>query len=362
MPGDIKKIKFFIRINGVPCHTLDDLQQNFYLQDVMALHCQGILQRWLIALGHKEEAAALPETDAVEDKVATGQKLAEILCPNFDKNSLRAALDALQFEIFAAQQIEMVKQGEKKRSEFVELYHASFEELLCLASERRDDFEFLCQTAICLVEDYWNLVEENIEKFSTRLFSDAPCLFFPLLALGKFSGDGYGEKIREDLSQHVERKLSSGDSGTWYESICAVSDKAAEETLESGSRLVDPLNDTRTGLMNVLRIYQKKYADDDQGTYEIKPGNHFFHRVEKQIDSWDDVVQDSSVKTMVIHLDMSAHVRPVGTREDYTHIDIKKFKVFSGLEYKSTSSSPLMIYIELPECLAKVIPIYALPE
>lgn len=361
MPGDIKKIKFFIRINGVPCHTLNDLQQNFYLQDVMDLHYQDILRRWLTALEHKEEAAALPAVGVVENKVSMGQKLVEILCPNFDKNSLRAALDALQFDMNAEQQIAIVKQGQKQRAEFVELYHASFDELLCLASERRDDFEFLCLTAICLVEDYWNLVEENMEKFSNRLFSDAPCLFFPLLALGKFYDDEHGRKVRRKLFNHIEHEILSSSCDSWYECICAGTIKTDEETLEAEELLEveDSRRSTRIRLLKFLSRYQKKGMNDDLGIYEIKPGNLFFHRVEKQIDSWDDVVQDRSIKTMVIYADTFAHVRPVRSREDYTHSDIENFNVFDGLEYKSTNPSPLMIYIELPTCLAKKISMYA---
>lgn len=361
MPGDIKKIKFFIRINGVPCHTLDDLQQNFYLQDVMDLHYQDILRRWLTALELKKEAAALPAVDAVENKVAMGQKLVEILCPNFDKNSLRAALDTLQFDMNAEQQIAIVKQGQKMRTEFVETYHASFEELLCLASERRDDFEFLCLTAICLVEDYWFLVEENIEKFSNRLFSDVPCLFFPLLALGKFYGDEHGNNVRKKLFNRIEHEMFSPSSDSWYECICAVTVKTAEETLNAEGLLEveESLKNSRIKLLKSLNRYQEKGMNGDQGIYENKPGNIFFHRVEKQIDSWDDVVQERSIKTMVIYADAFTHVRPVRSREDYTRDEIENFNVFEGLEYKTTNPVPLMVYIELPTCLAKKISVFA---
>ena len=44
----IKNIKFFIQVNGYPIRSLGELEEQFHLQDVLALYRKGVLLRWLI--------------------------------------------------------------------------------------------------------------------------------------------------------------------------------------------------------------------------------------------------------------------------------------------------------------------------
>ena len=359
MLEDIKSIKFFIRINNVPCHSFDDLQKNFYVQDVISLHRQGVLCRWLSVVGHKDKADALPAATETSDDIALGQKLVEVLCPDFDKNSLRAALDALGFEALAAEQAALAAQGQKNWAAFVTAYHGKFEELLQQASQRRSDFEFLCQTAICLVDNYWNLVEENVEKFIQRLFVEVPCLFFPLLAIGKFREEKYGNTVRAILAEHIKNSFSikTNSNNSWYEPICAKIDNDVIYSIEITEKS-DPFlhHWKRTGSPIQYPNKQTSSTIEDDGEKIIgeMTTNIYFHQIKKQIDSWDDVVQDKSKKIMLIYADSLAHMRPVRSRDDYTANDINtKFPVFCGLDYKSTNKNPIVVYIELPKCVSE---------
>lgn len=95
----IKKIKFFVRINEVPCHTLEDLQNNFYLQDVMSLYREGILRRWLISNDEGTLAEKIKQLHIDEDNnTELAKSLIDILCPHFSKDSLNDALNYFYFE------------------------------------------------------------------------------------------------------------------------------------------------------------------------------------------------------------------------------------------------------------------------
>ena len=364
MLDDIKVIKFFIRINNVPCHSFDDLQKNFYVQDVINLHRQGVLSRWLRVVGHKDKADALPAATEMGDDIVLGQKLVEVLCPGFDKNNLRAALDALGFEALAAERASLAAQGQKNWAAFVTAYHGKFEDLLQQAAQRRSDFEFLCQVAICLVDNYWNLVEENIEKFIQRLFNNAPCLLFPLFAMGKFRQAEYENSIRAIFSEHIKDALfqKNKSDNFWYECLCAkLIDKAvnigdsSDQNKSTGTRGM--LTRCVIGAsISITDSKEKPTAPPKNGDQEIPDNmvkNIYFHLIKKQIDSWDDVVQDNSKKIMLIYADSLAHVRPVRSRDDFTHSDINKvYPVFKGLDYKTTNKTPLVAYIELPKCIS----------
>ncbi|MCH5144502.1 hypothetical protein JMF94_05325 [Desulfovibrio sp. UIB00] len=359
MLDDIKVIKFFIRINNVPCHSFDDLQKNFYVQDVISLHRQGVLARWLRVVGHKDKADALPAATEMGDDIALGQKLVEVLCPGFDKNNLRAALDALGFETLAAERAALAAQGQKNWSAFATAYHGKFEDLLRQAAQRRSDFEFLCQVAICLVDNYWNLVEENVEKFIQRLFVEVPCLFFPLIAMGKFRKQEYENSVRAILAEHIKKVfyIKTDSNESWYEHICTKVDYDiiySIDVTESSDPFLHHWKRTGAPMQYISKQIPSTIEGEGEKIIGEMTTNIYFHQIKKQIDSWDDVVQDKSKKIMLIYADSLAHMRPVRSRDDYTDNDINsQFPVFCGLDYKSTNNNPLVVYIDLPKCVSE---------
>lgn len=375
MPDSIKKIKFCIRINGVPCHTLNDLQQNFYLQDVIELYIQGILTRWLDNNGHKKELSALSEIDTVNDKVVLGQKLAEVLCPEFDKNSLSAALKALEYEAQLSRMAEIVPQGQNGWPDFIQLYHDSFEELLQLISERRADFEFLCHAAVCLVENYWQLVEGGIQNFLARMFDEAPCIFFPLLILGKFRDNGYGAIIRKAL----DGRLYSWQFLQWGGPDDV--DRELEELTKENERQSTPKkiasdNDTRgryLALSAVKKIIGGSFLFRDTCFSEfvdkLSTNNSnctaktFFRVVKtKDIenfvrtkDGYYCVTHDSINKYLVIYSAGNQRVRNCGDSDSESIQPNGLFPILSKIELTGGYSSSLLVYIEIPECLKEKI-------
>ncbi|ATD80527.1 MULTISPECIES: hypothetical protein [Desulfovibrio] len=371
MPDSIKKIKFCIRINGVPCHTLNDLQQNFYLQDVIELYIQGILTRWLDNNGHKKELSALSEIDTVNDKVVLGQKLAEVLCPEFDKNSLSAALKALEYEAQLSRMAEIVPQGQNGWPDFIQLYHDSFEELLQLISERRADFEFLCHAAVCLVENYWQLVEGGIQNFLARMFDEAPCIFFPLLILGKFRDNGYGAVIREALAGHLNSCLSWAPGRPDSDVDCMLEELTKANKRQSKPKKIASDNDTRghyLALSAVKKIIGGSFLFRDTCFSEfvdkLSTNNSnctaktFFHFVHdenlkdsvRKKDGYYCVTHDIINKFLVIYTRHNAHV----SRCDYIKPN-GLFPILSKIEFSLMYSCPLLAYIEIPEYLKEKI-------
>lgn len=371
MPDSIKKIKFCIRINGVPCHTLNDLQQNFYLQDVIELYIQGILTRWLDNNGHKKELSALSEIDTVNDKVVLGQKLAEVLCPEFDKNSLSAALKALEYEAQLSRMAEIVPQGQNGWPDFIQLYHDSFEELLQLISERRADFEFLCHAAVCLVENYWQLVEGGIQNFLARMFDEAPCIFFPLLILGKFRDNGYGAVMRKALDSRLDCwrfwQLGQFDVDRMLEEL------TKENERQSTPKKIASDNDTRgryLALSAVKKIIGGSFLFRDTCFSEfvdkLSTNNSnctakTFFRVVHTKDvknsvrtkgGYSCVTHDTKNKFLVIFTN-NGRVRSCGDSKSIEPNGL--FPILSKIEFQGLYSNSLLVYIEIPECLKEKI-------
>lgn len=320
----IKKIKFFIRIGGVPCRTLEDLQNSFYLQDVVALHRGGVLRRWLVSNDYEGLAEKVAHLPADWEDERLSRELVSILCPDYPEDSIS---DALHYFYFNEKQRERDASAAEAKENWKNLavdYHSGYADTLLKISSNRDDFNYICLSAIDLVDNYWGLVESNVNFFCNTMMNNAPCIFFPLLAMGKFRTKKDTDRItRERLAIHIKDAFKSYDTDncSWYKSI--------------SMSLCD----------------------------NIIPDNSFCV-VNKTIDSWDDIVQDGSHKIMAIYTSgRTASVRSTRTRDELQFDDIyKKFPIFNGLDYKDHGSNPLFAYIDFPESIRKRCSIYQSPE
>lgn len=64
----IKSLKFYLELGGKAVYTLDELENNFYFQEIITYYQSGVLTRWLKALGEDEKANALEEKIAEDEK------------------------------------------------------------------------------------------------------------------------------------------------------------------------------------------------------------------------------------------------------------------------------------------------------
>ena len=75
-----KKIKFNLRCDGNPVRNLDDLRDNFVIEDILGYYDSGLLLRWLEVRGfeaEREEVARLAESGTT-DQVDLVQELSRI--------------------------------------------------------------------------------------------------------------------------------------------------------------------------------------------------------------------------------------------------------------------------------------------
>jgi hypothetical protein len=311
----IKKINFFIRINGKPCRTLEDLQSNFYVQDVVALHKGGVLRRWLSCNneeGLAEQIQKLPEN---EDEAILARELTDMLCPHADESHLEAALHYYSFEKQRKELHTAIQDETKFVRDRMKIYHAGYFKTLQAIAERNHDFSFLCRAATELVDEYWLLIETNRTFFLKFVIKKAPCVLFPLLAMGQFRTNSEEDNnVRKELEAHINgtRILLHSDANEWYKALC----NSAEDI-----------------------------QADPHFTVVTKPADH-----------WDDIVQSTKHKVMVFYANNTAnasvYVRSKGTREEIDHATVNAlFPVFEGLEYRSSPES-IVTFITFPDFMS----------
>ncbi|KAB0614426.1 hypothetical protein [Campylobacter hyointestinalis] len=82
-----KKIKFNLQVNGASVSSLESLQNNFNIEDIMEHFKSGLLMRWLEVQGLETELKELKKLDQNSDNLA--QSILKIFDMDFDKTLLK---------------------------------------------------------------------------------------------------------------------------------------------------------------------------------------------------------------------------------------------------------------------------------
>ena len=91
-----KTIKFNLICDGNPVRNLEDLQNNFSIEDILAYYNNKLLHRWLKVRGYEKELEAVNEIIA-EKNIDIIKSLISIFGIDLDKNDVAENVYRLWF-------------------------------------------------------------------------------------------------------------------------------------------------------------------------------------------------------------------------------------------------------------------------
>lgn len=312
----IKNIKFFIQVNGYPIRSLEELEEQFHLQDVLALYRKGVLLRWLIAHNFEEKRHELELIPSGLSDIEAAKALIEIFCPHLPKKSIQESIYPLLFLDEQKNQIETIHDSEEKWDKIINGYHESYLQLKNDIFEHAFDLPFLSEASLQLVSKYWKLVKLEESFFSDKMFEMAPGIFFPLLSFSILN-----DKIKNKVTEHIHKCF-------WSSNV--ESEGAAASLLLTGIE---------------KDIVSQDCDDLSKGSLTfIKKTTH---------ESWDDIIPETERKILVLYLGKGDFVRSRITREELDSDTVNNnFPILDGLDYKGLRNSPL-VYMDVTELLKR---------
>jgi hypothetical protein len=321
----VKRIKFFIEVNGYPVRSLEELEDNFHIQDVLELHRAGILSRWLAAHRFEnyekmvDDLKTIPiasEPDLLTD-IETAEKLMAMFCPQLPDTFRQGELQYLRYLTGRAAKLESLKKTEQDVGEVINTYHSGYEALKSAIQRDYLDMNSLALSARMLVKHCWKLVELDVENFCTTMLDTAPGIFFPLLGLGKFR-DENAKTIRDKIIRHIMKRVNMGS-------------KDDRQLL---------LTDILQGENSPVR--EKEVRCNAAGLMVLDKSTQ---------ESWEDIVPETSSKIMIVYLPNGNFVRSRSDpdRKSLSVQDVNWcFPVLDGLDYKGLhkeyENAPLIYY------------------
>jgi hypothetical protein len=175
-----KAIKFNLILDGQPVRNLDDLRENFNVEDVLAAYRNGSLKRWLETRGLEEEIAALEKVPD-EDDISAAKELCRIFQGELTEQQIEAAAYPFEFRRREAEKLQQYEKLKEQKDEIIRAYHEEYEKLLEEMEDKDTDYPFVKSTVAELFRSYVGLYRLDAETFYWRFIEDHPLVILAML-------------------------------------------------------------------------------------------------------------------------------------------------------------------------------------
>lgn len=303
-----KAIKFNLICDDKPVRTIEDLQNNFSIEDVLAYYNNKLLHRWLEVRGYTEELEKVKSITA-EKPIEIIKELIKIFNVTSDDKKVEESvymLDFLEERRFLCAEYD--KQNYKVSS-IIDDYQAGYRQLVDGILENPDDAARIKANIEEITRNYaWILKLDHRNLF--YILKTKSVLAIMCLLMNEQSRQYYlpVEKKKEDGTVVLDTDLDN-DKAAMFQSICSMI-TTADFKIALGKNLVI-------------------FAGITDGY-------------------WKDL-EPKGKKYMIISMGAGDFVRPSGlSGGDIGNAGVlNKFVIVDGIDYKSNSAIRQLLYMEV---------------
>lgn len=292
-----KTIKFNLILDEKPVRTIEDLRENFSIEDILEVYNNGLLHRWLEVRGYLD---VLEKVNYIKDETNIGQiknliKIFEIEC---DDAKIEESIGILDFIIEKKVLLEHYNKLDYKSKVVIDDYHAGYDSIINDIIENKDNMPKIKANIKEIEENYMGLFKLNYKELYNTLVSNAPLAVFAILMSNKMR------------SYFIGNDNSSENTNLIYNKI--------KEFVKNKTVLKERLGEE-------LKLFK---------------GNTEAY--------WKDI-EPKDKKLMVISMKDGNYVRNAGIfGEELSSLDINNnFIVLSGIDYKSNNAYHELLYMEV---------------
>lgn len=304
-----KTIKFNLICDQKPVRTIEDLQQNFSIEDVLAYYHNGLLERWLRVRGYAEQLEKV--TAIVETKdIDIIKKLIEIFEVAADEHLIEEDIYILNYQEERKELLDCYEQENFKKRSIIDDYAMGYQQLVDGILQNPNDISLIKANIREIVQNYaWVLELDHRKLFNILKDNDCVLAIMCLLMveecrkyylpIEKEDEDG---KLVSDISYNSDKKIMYGN-------LCTI--------VRSGEKL---------GMLGE-NLYAFSGVTDGY---------------------WKDL-EPKGKKYMIISMETGDYVRSAGNRdEEFSSKDVSEhFLIVDGIDYKSNFASHTLLYMEV---------------
>lgn len=166
-----KTIKFNLICNDKPVRNINNLQDNFVIDDIIEYYHNGLLQRWLKVRGYEEELQSVESIDSALSDTDIIKKLVEIFDIEVSESKIDEDIYIWTFRKEREKQYTHFKEIEYNRDNVLNEYSKDYTELCACIFNNPDEAPIIKATINDIVNNYMWLFKFNHRDFFYRLLS-----------------------------------------------------------------------------------------------------------------------------------------------------------------------------------------------
>lgn len=305
-----KTIKFNLVCDQKPVRTIEDLQNNFSIEDVLSYYHNGLLTRWLEVRGYEEELEKVKTITETED-LNIIRELIEIFGVAADDDKVAEDIYILDYLQERRELLDCYREENYKTQSIIEDYAAGYWELVVELLEYPDNIASIKECIKMMVNDYpWVLKLDHRRLFYTLTTHDGWLALMCMLMVDECRKYYLPIESKDEEGELVLDIATDEDKKSMYDSLCY--------------------------FVRFTEQMKKELGDDLHSFAGITDGY------------WKDL-EPKGKKFMIISMEEDDFVRSAGNRdEEFSSSDIKeKFLILDGIDYKSNNAGHTLLYMEV---------------
>ncbi len=309
-----KTIKFNLILDGNSVRTIEDLRENFSIEDILEYYNNGLLQRWLEVRGYSELLERVKSIHE-EDDIEIIKKLITIFQVEMEAQKVKEGVAILKYINERKIQFDDYNKLKFKTQSVIDDYHLGYIELIDDIIENADDMAKIKANIKNLKDNYFELFKYNFHKLYFSLKDKAPMAIFSIL-------------MDEELRYYF--------IGTWAEK--------EDEEFKEGDKLYNAEYITYSS-----EVYKDivNYIKDEKDLEEILGDN--LHKYSADTEDFWDNIEPEDKKVLVLKIDTGSHIKnrkSMNEKFEYNEVN-NRFRILNGLSYRSHNENDKILYMEV---------------
>ncbi|MGL4730876.1 MAG: hypothetical protein ACRCW0_04755 [Clostridium sp.] len=175
-----KTIKFNLILDNKSVRTIEDLRENFSIEDILELYNNGLLQKWLDVRGY---SALLEKVNSIEvnSNFEQVQELIKIFGVECDAIKIKEGIAILDYSIERKCLLEQYSKMDCKAKAVIDDYHSGYDSIINDIIENKDNMPRIKASIKEIEENYIGLFNLNYRDLYNNLIVKAPLAIFAIL-------------------------------------------------------------------------------------------------------------------------------------------------------------------------------------
>lgn len=309
-----KTIKFNLICDDKPVRTIEDLQNNFSIEDVLEYYNNKLLHRWLEVRGYSYELEKISAITS-EKPLEIIKELIIIFNIASNEKKIEEAVYMLEYLDEQKELYDIYRENNFKTNSVINDYQTGYKQLVDGILENPEDVARIKANIKKMVTNYKWVMDLNHRELFWKL-EDKSVLAIMCLLMNEKSRDYYIPIISEETDQ--------------YGNTIQVRDIDDDENYDK---------------MKMFDAIKKIIGSSD---FEEKMGGNLQKYAGVTDGYWKDL-EPKGKKYMIISMGYGDYVRAAGLKDgDLSSSDVtNSFVIIDGIDYKSSSTQRQLLYMEV---------------